>query len=75
MIEALQSKVLHYITQDIKCSKCNEVRAGFLQNYCECTGSYENLINNDEASYLVKSLMSFTKYFYFFKLTKLNMHQ
>lgn len=52
---------MHYITQDIKCSKCNEVRAGFLQNYCECTGTYENLINNNEAGYLVKSLLSFTK--------------
>ncbi|RNA10734.1 DNA polymerase epsilon catalytic subunit A [Brachionus plicatilis] len=63
LIEALHSKIMHYLTQDIKCSKCNEVRAGFLQDYCECTGAYENLISNSEASYLVKSLISFTSQF------------
>ena len=61
LIEALHSKIMHYVTQDIKCSKCSEVRAGFLQGYCECTGTYENLISNNEASYLIKSLTSFTK--------------
>ena len=61
MIEALHSKMMAHVTQDIKCMKCNEVRAGFLQRYCECTGSYENLISNDEMSQLIKALSNFVK--------------
>ena len=50
-----------HVTQDIKCQKCNEVRAGFLQKYCECTGLYENLVTKEEMAQLVKALSNFTK--------------
>jgi len=58
LIEALQSKIMAHVTQDIKCKKCNEVRAGLLQKYCECTGTYENLLSNEEVSNLVKAIMN-----------------
>ena len=61
LIEALHSKIMSHVTQDIKCQKCNEVRAGFLQKYCECTGLYENLVTNEEMSQLIKSLKNFVK--------------
>ena len=51
-----------HVTQDIKCQRCNEVRAGFLQKYCECTGLYENLVTNEEMSQLVRALKNFIKY-------------
>ncbi len=56
LIEALQSKIMAHVTQDIKCQKCNEVRGGFLQKYCECTGLYENLVTKEEMAQLVKAL-------------------
>ena len=52
---------MSHVTQDIKCQKCNEVRAGFLQKYCECTGLYENLVTNEEMSQLIKALKNFVK--------------
>jgi DNA polymerase epsilon subunit 1 len=52
---------MSYVTQDIKCQKCNEVRAGFLQRYCECSGLYENLMSNEEASQLVRAMKDFAK--------------
>jgi hypothetical protein len=61
LIEALHSKIMSHVTQDIKCQKCNEVRAGFLQKYCECTGLYENLVTNEEMSQLIKALKNFVK--------------
>ena len=61
LIESLQAKIMSYVTQDIKCVKCNEVRAGFLQRYCECTGTYENLLANDEMNQLIKAFINFTK--------------
>ena len=61
LIEALHSKIVSHVTQDVKCQKCNEVRAGFLQKYCECTGTYENLITNDEISSLIKALVNISK--------------
>ena len=65
LIESLHTKIMAYVTQDIKCQKCNEVRAGYLQKYCECTGTYENLLNNDDISHLIKALINFTKYIFY----------
>ena len=39
----------------------NKVRGGFLQKYCECTGTYTNLLPNEDAGSLVKALNNFTK--------------
>ncbi len=61
LIESLHTKIMSYVTQDIKCTKCNEVRAGYLQKYCECTGIYDNLLGNDDITHLIKALLTFTK--------------
>ena len=50
-----------HVTQDIQCEKCNEVRGGYLQKYCECTGSYKNTVSKDEVKMFVKTLMNFLK--------------
>jgi hypothetical protein len=39
----------------------SQVRGGYLQKYCECTGSYVNTIEHEEMKTLVKALMNFIK--------------
>ena len=38
-----------------------QVRGSFLQKYCECSGTYTNLLPADDAGLLVKALVNFTK--------------
>lgn len=59
LIEILHSKMISFVTQDIKCSKCNEVRGAYLQRYCECTGDYLNACSNNELNILIKTLNNF----------------
>jgi hypothetical protein len=46
------------------------VRGSFLQKYCECSGTFVNLIPNDEISSLVRALDSFTKHIKMIRLKK-----
>jgi len=62
LIEKLHSKLISHVTQDILCNKCNEVRGSYLQKYCECTGTYINLIKQNEIKSIVKAFMNFLKH-------------
>lgn len=41
MIDSMMRRVVSYQLQDLRCSRCKQVKSVNLRTYCECSGEYE----------------------------------
>ncbi|CUM68518.1 uncharacterized protein PRCAT00006244001 [Priceomyces carsonii] len=48
LISLYQQLITKFYSQDFRCSKCNQIRAGNLSEYCKCSGSWVETFNYQE---------------------------
>ncbi|KAK9328195.1 hypothetical protein V1520DRAFT_346727 [Lipomyces starkeyi] len=48
MISNVQTLITKYQTQDLRCSKCKQVRADNLSEHCSCSGAWELTMSADD---------------------------
>jgi len=53
MLDALQRKMMSYVLQDLRCSRCSEIKRENLAEFCTCAGNFVPLISGKDIQTLL----------------------
>lgn len=75
IIDVVQRKMMSYTLQDLRCTRCKQIKRENMSPYCNCAGSFETLISRDELKSLFSStLMPIAERYDMILLKELLMH-
>lgn len=57
LIDAIQRKVMSYTLQDLKCTRCKQIKRENLIKLCSCAGEFETLISASELKNLLETFL------------------
>ncbi|XP_052865449.1 DNA polymerase epsilon catalytic subunit 1 [Anopheles cruzii] len=55
LLDVVQRKLMSYTLQDLRCTKCKQIKRENLATHCPCTGAFENLISAAELRRLLQT--------------------
>lgn len=58
LLEVVERKMMSYTLQDLRCSRCKQIKRENLAEFCACAGSFENLISAGELRRLLGSFLT-----------------
>lgn len=62
IIDVLQRKLMSYVLQDLRCTRCNEIKRENLAQFCTCAGEFVPLISGREIDQLLKTIRKVAEY-------------
>lgn len=45
LLDVLQRKIMSYTLQDLRCTRCKQIKRENMNELCSCAGSFETLID------------------------------
>lgn len=55
LLDALQRKLMSYTLQDLRCTRCKQIKRENLAELCQCAGQFETLINVNDIKTILKT--------------------
>lgn len=55
LLDVLQRKIMSYTLQDLRCTRCKEIKRDNVAALCSCAGTFDTLINADDLRQLLKT--------------------
>ncbi|XP_005182541.1 DNA polymerase epsilon catalytic subunit 1 [Musca domestica] len=62
IIDVVQRKLMSYVLQDLRCSRCNEIKRENLAQFCTCAGDFVPLISGKEIDHLLRTFQNVADY-------------
>lgn len=62
IIDVVQRKLMSYVLQDLRCSRCNEIKRENLAQFCTCAGDFVPLISGNEIDHLLRTFRKVAEY-------------
>ncbi|XP_055613279.1 DNA polymerase epsilon catalytic subunit 1 [Uranotaenia lowii] len=57
-LDVVQRKVMSYVLQDLRCGRCKQIKRENLAQFCNCAGSFENLISAADVRRLLGTFLT-----------------
>lgn len=58
LLDVIQRKMMSYTLQDMRCTRCKQIKRENLAPLCSCAGSFETLINAKELKQLLRTFFN-----------------
>lgn len=55
LLDVVQRKIMSYTLQDLRCTRCKEIKRENVAALCHCAGSFETLISAPELRQLLRT--------------------
>lgn len=55
LLDALHRKIMSYTLQDMRCTRCKQIKRENIAALCSCAGSFETLINVKDVRQLLRT--------------------
>ncbi|XP_037818567.1 DNA polymerase epsilon catalytic subunit 1 [Lucilia sericata] len=62
IIDVVQRKLMSYVLQDLRCTRCNEIKRENLAQFCTCAGEFVPLISGREIDQLLRTFRKVAEY-------------
>ncbi|XP_014670833.1 PREDICTED: DNA polymerase epsilon catalytic subunit A-like [Priapulus caudatus] len=63
LIDAVQSKSMGFVLQDLKCIKCNAVKQLNMSYYCECAGDFTHTVSQKDFTIRMRTFHNIARYY------------
>ena len=63
LIDILQRQIASYAMQDLRCQRCNQVKASNMALHCECSGAYKLETNPSDHWKKVRTVQQLADYY------------
>lgn len=57
LLDILQRKIMSYTLQDLRCTRCKQIKRENMAEFCSCAGPFETLISIEELNKLLKTFL------------------
>lgn len=57
LLDAIHRKIMSYTLQDLRCTRCNEIKQNNMSELCSCAGTFETLIPTRQLRELLKTFL------------------
>lgn len=54
LLDVLQRKIMSYTLQDLRCTRCKQIKRENIAELCTCAGTFETLINVEDIRSLLQ---------------------
>ncbi|XP_037918811.1 DNA polymerase epsilon catalytic subunit 1 [Hermetia illucens] len=71
IIDVVQRKMMSYTLQDLRCTKCKQIKRENLAEMCSCAGTFETLIPGRDISALLKTFLQVAESYQMFLLKEI----
>lgn len=62
LIDVVQKKMMSFVLQDLRCTRCREIKRENLNDNCSCAGTFELLITTEKMITLLETFSRVAKY-------------
>lgn len=62
IIDVVQRKLMSYVLQDLRCTRCNEIKRENLAQFCTCAGDFVPLISAKDIDQLLRTFLKVADY-------------
>lgn len=56
-MDVVHRKIMSYTLQDIRCTRCKEIKQDNLAELCSCAGTFDTLISADKLRQLLRTFL------------------
>lgn len=57
LLDVIHRKIMSYTLQDLRCSRCKEIKRDNLAELCPCAGTFDTLIDTKKLRQLLKTFL------------------
>lgn len=58
LLDVLHRKIMSYTLQDLRCSRCKEIKRENIAELCSCAGTFDTLIHSNDLRELLQTFLS-----------------
>lgn len=57
LLDVVQRKIMSYTLQDLRCTRCKQIKRESISALCSCAGTFETLINTKDLKLLMQAFV------------------